>query len=82
MEHADLLYKGLMVAAGMLSLWAGLLATVTLVTLTPSLRKSAPRAATISSTTHHVPQKATAARSLSQALPQRPILGRVVRPIQ
>jgi len=49
MERADLLYSGLMFAAGMLSVWTALLLTATLVALAPSLRKSAPRAATISS---------------------------------
>jgi len=55
MERADLLYSGLMFAAGMLSLWTGLLLTATFVALAPSLGKSAlgesaPSAATISST--------------------------------
>ena len=51
MERADLLYSGLMFAAGMLSLWTALLLTATFVALAPSVRKSAPAAATISSTT-------------------------------
>ena len=45
-----LLYSGLMFAAGMLSLWTALLLTATFIALAPGLRKSAPRAATISST--------------------------------
>jgi hypothetical protein len=49
MERADLLYSGLMFAAGMLSVWTALLLTATFVVLAPSLRKSASRAATISS---------------------------------
>lgn len=49
MEHADLLYSGLMFAAGMLSLWTALLLTFTFIVLAPSLRKAAPSAATISS---------------------------------
>src|SRR5271163_3997198 len=50
MERADLLYSGLMFAAGMLSLWTVFLLTAAFVVLAPSLRKSAPTAATISST--------------------------------
>jgi hypothetical protein len=50
MERADLLYSGLMFAAGMLSLWTALLLTATFVALAPSFRKSASAAATISST--------------------------------
>src|SRR5271155_3254677 len=50
MERADLLYSGMMFAAGMLSLWTALLLTATFIALTPPLRKSAPSAATISST--------------------------------
>jgi len=53
MERADLLYSGLMFAAGMLSLWTALLVTAAFVNLAPSLRKSAPYAATISSTKLH-----------------------------
>ena len=41
MEHADLLYSGLMFAAGMLSLWTVLLLTAAIVVLAPRLRKSA-----------------------------------------
>jgi hypothetical protein len=87
MERADLLYSGLMFAAGMLSLWTALLLTATFVALAPSLRKSAPTAATISSTTrhtltHHGAEEPTPPRSLSEALPQRSILGRALRLIQ
>ena len=42
MERADLLYSGLMFAAGMLSVWTALLLTATFVALAPALRKSAP----------------------------------------
>jgi hypothetical protein len=49
MEGTDLLYSGLMFAAGMLSLWTLLLLlTAALFALAPSLRKSFPEAATIS----------------------------------
>ena len=77
MERADLLYSGLMFAAGMLSLWTALLLTATFVALAPSLRKSAPGAATISSTSRstsalpHGAEEPTPPRSLSEALPQR-----------
>src|SRR5580700_9392539 len=50
MEHAELLYSGLMFAAGMLSLWTAVLLTAAFVVLAPRLRKSATVAATISST--------------------------------
>src|ERR1700691_3219362 len=92
MEHADLLYSGLMFAAGMLSLWTVLLLTAAIVVLAPRLRKSATGAATISSTrglaerfaNHHFEQhgaeEATPARSLSQAISGRPHLGSTVRP--
>jgi hypothetical protein len=50
MERADLLYSGLMFAAGMLSLWTALLLTAAFIVLAPALGKSAPTAATISST--------------------------------
>src|ERR1700693_628556 len=87
MERADLLYSGLMFAAGMLSLWTALLLTATFVALAPSLRKSAPTAATISSTSshapkHHGPEESTPLSSLSEALPQRSVLGRPLRSIQ
>lgn len=82
MEHIDLLYSGLMFAAGMLSLWTALLATVTFITLGSSLRKSESRAATISSTIRDGAEKSPSAASLSKALPQRPVLGRAVRLIQ
>src|SRR5277367_4229887 len=54
MERADLLYSGLMFAAGLLSLWTALLLTATFVALAPSFRKSASAAATISSTRSRV----------------------------
>src|SRR6266446_4439871 len=87
MERADLLYSGLMFAAGMLSLWTALLLTATFVALAPALRKSAPSAATISSTrshasTHHGAEEPTPPSSLSEALPQRSVLGRPLRSIQ
>jgi hypothetical protein len=79
MERADLLYSGLMFAAGMLSLWTALLITAAFVALAPSLGKSAPAAATISSTEghdpthrasrHHGAEEPTPPRSLSEALP-------------
>ena len=53
MERADLLYSGLMFAAGMLSVWTALLLTVAFFVLAPSLGKSASTAATISSTGSH-----------------------------
>lgn len=97
MERADLLYSGLMFAAGMLSLWTALLLTAAFVALAPSLGKSAPTAATISSTkghaladrtltdrayTDHGAEEATPARSVSEALPRRSRLGRALRLIQ
>ncbi len=42
MERADLLYSGLMFAAGMLSLWTALLLTATFVALAPALRPLVP----------------------------------------
>ena len=39
MERADLLYSGLMFAAGLLSLWTALLLTAAFVALAPSSRK-------------------------------------------
>ena len=91
MERADLLYSGLMFAAGMLSIWALVLLTVTLIALLPlpsaSLGKSAPAAATISSRngdrvrtgSRSVAQESTSSRSLSETLPQQSVLGRPVR---
>ena len=90
MERADLLYSGLMFAAGMLSVWTALLLTAAFVALAPASRKSAPIAATISSTERHGPtdrrseqrrlehhgaEEPTSARSLSEALPARPLPG-------
>ena len=82
MERADLLYSGLMFAAGMLSLWTALLLTATFVALAPALRKSASTAATISSTESHAAEEPTPPRSVSEALPQRSRLGRALRLIQ
>jgi len=84
MERADLLYSGLMFAAGMLSVWTALLAAFAV--LAPSLRKSASSTATISSTLsstqRHAAEEPTSPRSLSEALPQRSGLGRALRLIQ
>ena len=97
MELADLFYSGLMFAAGMLSLWTAFLLTATVITLAPTPRKSEPGAATISSTrcpadadrafavsafANHGAKEATPARSVSETLPQRPNLGRPLRPAQ
>ena len=82
MERADLLYSGLMFAAGLLSLWTALLLTAAFVALAPSLGKSASTAATISSTKRHGAEKPTPPRSVSKALPQRSRLGRALRLIQ
>lgn len=87
MEHADLLYSGLMFAAGMLSVWALVLLTATFVVLAPSARKSGPSAATISSSkpqvlAGHGAEKVTPSRSVSQALPPRTVVGRSLRPVQ
>jgi hypothetical protein len=76
MERADLLYSGLMFAAGMLSVWTALLLTAAFVILAPSFRKSAPPAATISSTTsrrslRHGAEEPTPPCSVSEALPQQ-----------
>lgn len=73
MERADLLYSGLMFAAGMLSLWTALLLTAAFVALAPSLGKSAPSAATISSTNgrdltrHALADRTLSDRSLSES---------------
>src|ERR1700722_1231429 len=64
MERADLLYSGLMFAAGMLSLWTALLVTATLIALAPSPRKSASSAATISSTGLHTALPSSVRRSV------------------
>jgi|HubBroStandDraft_1064217.scaffolds.fasta_scaffold674413_1 hypothetical protein len=90
--YTDLLYKGLMVAAGMLSLWTAFLLTAVFVALAPTLGKSASTAATISSTssrdlTHRALAKngakeSTPARSLSKASPRWSGLGRALRLIQ
>src|SRR6202162_3209133 len=83
MERADLLYSGLMFAAGMLSLWTALLLPAAFVVLLPSLRKSASTAATILSTGSHLiahgAKESTPPHSLSEAPPQRAVLGRAVR---
>jgi hypothetical protein len=69
MERADLLYSGLMFAAeGMLLLWTAVLLTAAVVVLGPSARKSAPSAATISSTTVHGAEEPTSPRPLPDAL--------------
>jgi hypothetical protein len=49
MESVDLLYSGLMVTAGILSVGAGVLLTAAVVSLVPLPRKAQPSAATISS---------------------------------
>ena len=97
MERADLLYSGLMFAAGLLSLWTALLLTAAFIALAPSLGKSASTAATISSTkrhaladraltdrayTDHGAAETTPARSVSEALPRRSRLGRALRLMQ
>jgi len=88
MERADLLYSGLMFAAGMLSLWTALLLTAAFVFLSPSARKSASGAATISSSRNRaayqndVAEEATPPGSLSQASPQRSARERVLRFMQ
>jgi hypothetical protein len=92
MERADLLYSGLMFAAGLLSLWTALLLTAAFVALASSLGKSASTAATISSTKRHAltdrapidhgAEETTPARSVSEALPRRSRLGRALRLIQ
>jgi len=89
MERTDLLYSGLMFTAGMLSLWTALLLTAAFVFLAPAQRKSAPRAATISSSRDtaayqdpyrdHGAQEATTSTSLSQASSQRSAPGRALR---
>ena len=53
MERSDLLYSGLMFAAGMLSLWTALLFTAAFIALAPSFQKSASSAVTISSRRSH-----------------------------
>ena len=85
MERIDLLYSGMMFAAGLLSLGTALLITATFVALAPALRKSAPGAATISSTRRnlslqHGAEEPTSSRSLPEALPRGPRFGSSVRP--
>jgi len=97
MERADLLYSGVMFAAGMLSLWTAVLLTAAFVALAPSFRKSASAAATISSTRSrvlsdrhsqdrsckdHGAQEPTPSSPVSEALSQRTVLGRPLRLIQ
>ena len=96
MERADLLYSGLMFAAGMLSVWTALLLTAAFFTfvprLVPSRRNRVPTAATISSTrnraqmdresAHHGAKETTPPRSVCEALPQQLPLGRRLRFIE
>ena len=107
MERADLLYSGLMFAAGMLSLWTVLLFTAAFVALAPSFQKSSSSAATISSRRSHASrnhglrnlaldghtldkhalnkhgaEESPSPHPLFEALPQRSVLGRIVRFIQ
>jgi hypothetical protein len=97
MERSDLLYSGMMFAAGMLSLWTALLLTAAFVALAPSFQKSASSAATISSRrsltlnsralgrsalSNHGAEESPSSHSLFKALPQRSVLGRIVRFIQ
>ena len=72
MERADLLYSGLMFAAGLLSLWTALLLTAAFVALVPSLGKSASTAATISSTKRHaLADRALTDRAFKTMVPKR-----------
>lgn len=97
MERADLLYSGLMFAAGMLSLWTALLLTAAFVALAPSFQKSASSAATISSRRSHTSsnhalrnhaldnhgaEESPSPHPLFEEIPQRSVLGRIVRFIQ
>ena len=78
MERADLLYSGIMFTAVLLSLWTPVLLALTIISFAPALRKSAPSAATISSTRRPIPEvwalinhgskKATPPRPVSKAL--------------
>jgi len=70
MERADLLYSGMMFAAVVLSAGTGVLVTAAFMSLLPSQQKSAPRAATISSSSRnlslkHGAEEPTPSRSLS-----------------
>jgi hypothetical protein len=92
MERADLLYSGLMFAAGMLSLWTALLLTAAFIALAPPFQKSTSSAVTISSRRNqnlsnralenHGAEEPPSSHSLFEALPQRSVLGRIVRFIQ
>ena len=107
MERSDLLYSGLMFAAGMLSLWTAFLFTAAFVALAPSFQKSSSSAATISSRRSHTSrnhalrnlaldshalenlafdnhgaEESPSPHPLPEALPQRSVLGRIVRFIQ
>jgi hypothetical protein len=66
MEKADLISAGMtFFAESMLWIWSGILLTTAFFVLRPSLRKSAPRAATIASTRVHDPEEVTPSRPLS-----------------
>lgn len=83
MHLAEILSAGMtFFAEGMLWLWTALLLASAYVVLWPTLSKSAPAAATISSTTLHGAKEFTPARPLSNALPSRPDAGRNLRPLQ
>ena len=81
MEKTDLISSGMILfAESMLWLWPVILLTAAFFVLRPSLRKTAPRAATITSTRFHDPEEVTPARPLSEALPARSYTGRALRP--
>jgi hypothetical protein len=97
MEGVDLLYSGLMLTAGILSVGTGVLLTAALVTLVPLPRNQRTSTATISSrgssvsrrdfplkraSLNHGSEESPSPRSLSETLPQRIVLGRPVRLIQ
>ena len=83
MNHADLISSGMtLFAEGMLWLWTALLITAAGLVLGPSLRKAAPRTATISSTRLHGSAEPTSTRPLFEALPPRLAAGRNLRSIQ
>ena len=65
MESVDLLYSGLMLTAGILSIGAGVLLTAACVTLVPLPRRAQPSAATISSRGNGVSRRGFPSRRLA-----------------
>ncbi len=70
MNHADLISSGMtFFAESMLWLWTAILLTIGYIVLRPSLSKTAPSAATITSTRVHGSEEFTSARSYVRSFP-------------